>query len=234
MDYLILLLYPVVAMFTPEPVQFRWWIRAGGAPMPKSVLEKSVRNEVPLLIAKFVVIIAATYLIVRWIRLPLRSVGFTLQQPISIWTMGVVVSLFEIFCALRMQGLADQLRTDEAGDRPLLFLRQPSWKIFVTILVGGFAEEFWRSISLVLFIQSGHPTNVAIIVTSVAFGVGHLQSPQPLSRALARILRPALVGVPLAVLFLWSKSLVIPFLVHVTLNSFAALMGRKKMVLSTG
>lgn len=232
MAYLLLLLYPVLSMFTPEPVQLRWWIRTGGVPMPDAISAQSIRNEANLLITKFVFIIIATCLAARWASIPLASVGFTLKQPTPVVAAGVVVCVFELFWASRMRHLSEQIRRDVADDSPL-FLKQSPRKIFVTILVGGFAEELWRAVAILAFKHSAHSSTQAVMLTSVAFGIGHLQSPQSPAKALARIFRPTVAGVPLAVLFLWSNSLVVPFLVHVTLNSFAALMGRKKMVSRT-
>lgn len=225
--YLTLAIYPAIVMLTPEPARFLWWIRTGGLPMPPGVWKKSRRNEPMVLTAKFLLLIAATSRVATHSNISLHDLGFHLSPKLVV--AAVVGASILILWMARMQKLAQRFKHDPRDYRPVL-LEAPTWQILVVIVVGGFAEEFWRAASLIIGVTAVSTTK-AVLLTSMIFGLGHLQSPQAWPKALGRVLGPAVAGVFLAVLFLTTASLFVPFFVHIASNSLSALMGRTKLTL---
>jgi membrane protease YdiL (CAAX protease family) len=229
--YLSLGSYPLISILTPEPAAIGWWWRTGGAaPLPPEILERSKRNEPPLLLVKFALLICATGFVSWQANLSKRSLGMILPslEVGSLVSLALLLTLATWLSSMKAL-IAESPPPD---DQPVL-LREPAWIILTLLIFGAFAEEFWRAACLSILIQQGVTRNIAILVSSAVFGIGHLQSPQPFSRALGRFLSSAIAGALLGGLFLWFHSLIIPFATHLALNSFGALMGRKRLLSRT-
>ncbi len=226
--YLALLAYPFITLLVYEPNELRWWWRTGGGvPMPPEIMERSKQNEGNLLLFKFALLTIASFFLLRGGLGSAASLGLRLRQPTGTVLMGVIAGILLAVEVLGMLALARKW-TPRAGEVPIFVLRERTWKILAILALGAFAEELWRALALTAFIQAGTSIESAVLLTSLSFGVGHVISYRSLGATLGRALRPAAGGAFLAALFLWSRTLVTPFIAHVLLNSTAALMQRKR------
>jgi len=220
--------YPVCIQLIPNPVWLRWWWRDGGAAeMPPALVEGSKRIFSNLLIFKFAVLILVCFFLAAKASIPQSALGFRRDQPTAAILVGSLTGALLIAWVYAMTRLARKLKG--SGEDPPHFLREPIPKILFILLLGGFAEELWRAVVLVLYREAGGSAISAVLVTSIVFGVGHVSSFNSISRALGRATGPALIGVFCAILFLLWQTLFIPWIPHVIVNSFGALMGRKRL-----
>ena len=227
--YLILFTYPVITLLTPEPSFFRWWLRTGGAgPVPAEIEARRIRNQGNLLIAKFVLLIAACFIFIRIIPISSKFLGLRPGQPIGLLFVGSSAAILIVIWIFHMRGLEAKIRS-QAGMPPFL-LRESTLRLLVIMSLGSLAEELWRALALTIFHQAGISDLSAVLLTSVVFGIGHVFSYESFGAALGRILPPAVAGAFLGTLFLWSQTLFIPFIFHLLINSFGALMGRKRLI----
>lgn len=197
--------------------------------MPPEVLKRSAQNEGNLLISKFASIILGTYALTLYSSISPESLGIRRDQPRGVVLVGFAAGLLLVYWSKAMMALGRRFAPSGWQPEPFLF-REPVWKLALVILVGGFAEEFWRALCLILFDRANYSAGSAVLITSLVFGLGHLLSPQPVPRALGRIMRAATGGAFLGGLFLWFGTLTVPYIAHVLVNSFAALMGRKAVI----
>jgi membrane protease YdiL (CAAX protease family) len=226
--YLALSAYPFITLLVYEPNELRWWWRTGGGvPMPPEMMERSKRNEGNLLLFKFALLIIASFFFLRGGLDSPASLGLRLRQPTGTVLIGVLGGILLAGEVRAMLALAKKW-SPRTGEVPIFVVRESTWRILAILVFGAFAEEFWRALALTSLIHVGTSTESAVLLTSLSFGLGHVLSYQSLGAALGRALRPAFGGVFLAALFLWSGTLVTPFIAHVLLNSTAALMQRKR------
>jgi Type II CAAX prenyl endopeptidase Rce1-like len=225
--YLSLIAYPACTMLVPEPNMFRWWLRTGGrGPVPDEVKRKAIRNAGDLMIAKFLLLVLCCSALVLGGSVSASSLGFRSDQPRGAFAAAAAAGGLLIWWDAKMRALAR--RAPRGGEQPFV-LREGTRKILLIMVVGGFAEEFWRALSLTAFGMAGFGAGSAVLLTSAVFGVGHLLSPpRSLGAALGRSLRPAMGGALLALLFLLGRSLLPPLIVHVLTNSVAGIMGRRR------
>lgn len=227
--YLVLFAYPIVTLLTPEPSFLRWWWQTGGhGPVPAKVRERGKRNEGNLLIAKFAILVGACLLLMRYFPISPRSLGFGRDQPQAAIYLGMFAGVVLIWWARSMSLLAARVGAQAA--LPPFLLREPTSKILVVIVLGGFAEEFWRALSLTVFYKAGISEVSAVLLTSVVFGIGHVFSYKSFGAAVGRFIAPAVGGALLGALFLWSQTLFIPFIAHVLVNSIGANVGRRRLI----
>jgi len=226
--YVVLIAYPAITLLIYEPNELRWWWRTGGGvPMPPKVLERSKRNQGNLLIVKFLSLILASSLLMRSVSVSPASLGLRLRQPTGAVLLGVAGGILFVLETLSLMGLAKKITSRPSDHVPIFVVRESTSKIISIIVIGGFAEEFWRALALTAFGRAGFPTEGSVLLTSLFFGIGHVLSFQSLGAAIGRALRPAIGGIFLAALFLWSGTLLAPFIAHIVVNSLAALMQRK-------
>lgn len=227
--YLCLLAYPGCVQLVPDPHWLRWWWKTGGiGELPAEVKERCDRNQGNLLIVRFLVLILICLVLSHQAGVSSKSLGFRWDQPSAALIVSLLAGLVLICWAYAMKALTSKAR--EAGSGPTRFLRQPTHKILLILILGGFAEELWRAVSLSISRQAGFSGLSAVLITSIIFGVGHVSSFKSLGSAAGRATGPAIVGIASAALFLWWQTLLIPWIAHVMLNSFAALSGRKRLV----
>lgn len=227
--YLALFTYPAITLLTPEPNYLRWLLKTGGGgTMPPDVKERWERNVGNLLIAKFLLLVAACSIYMKQIPISTKSVGLRLDQPLGVITMGAVSCAMLIWWLSTMKALA--LKAAPQAGFPHSLLREPRFKLLLVLVLGGFAEELWRALSLTILPEADISKLSAVLLTSLVFGVGHLFSYKSLGAALGKFMAPAIAGAFLAALFLWSHTLFIPFFAHVLINSFGANLGLKRLI----
>jgi small-conductance mechanosensitive channel len=230
--YFALFAYPAVTLLIPDPHLLKWWWRtAGGAPMPKEVKERCKRNQGNLLILKFLALIAVCFGLLKLAGMSPGDIGLRIRQTQGMVVAGILAGGLLICWVWGMRLLSTRMKVPSDG--PPHLLKESTPKLLVVMVLGGFAEELWRALSLVAFGRAGASYLFAVLITSITFGVGHVFSYRSLGAAIGRMLAPAIAGACLAALFLWWQTLLVPFIAHVMLNSFGSIMGRKRLIVMT-
>jgi len=195
--------------------------------MPSEIARRSEENEGYLLMAKFLILVGTTIGLMRHTLVPPSRLGFRPIDLRAAVAFGLIAGFMLSLWILSMRAVA--LRMCESEEHVPFLLREPVWKIFIIITVGAFAEEYWRALSLYLLRRDNSSIGWALAITAIVFGIGHVLSPQPWPKALGRILQAAIGGLFLGGLFLGFQTLMIPFIAHIAVNSFGALIGRRTL-----
>lgn len=230
--YIVLLIYPAITLLPTDPRYLKWWWRTGGS-VPPEIEAEQERRRGNILIIKFILLIIACLWLSRVGQISLRLLGLTWEQPRMFNVVGVPAILFSLF----LMGLIHRLRLKSSlpvdAMQPFL-IRESASKLILIMVVGAFAEELWRALALAASSKANVSELVAVFMTSLVFGIGHVFSYRSLGRALGRLLPPAIGGAFLGSLFLLSRTLFVPMACHLLINSFGALMGRKRLMIQTG
>jgi len=227
--YVCLLAYPVIMLLVPDPNSIRWGWKTGGLePLPPEIKERCGRNQWNLLIFKFFVLVVVCFFLIRQSSIPLHDVGIRRTQPVNLVILGLVTASLLILWACGLRSLTAKVASLKYG--PPYLLRESIPKLICLIVLGAFAEEFWRALSLIAFTKAGVSVFFAVIATSIVFGIGHVFSWKSVGGALGRMLGPCIAGIFCASLFLWFHSLFVPMSAHVLLNAFGTLTGRKRLI----
>src|ERR1700723_1165385 len=226
LTFLGLLSYPLITLLWPEPHAFRWWWRMGGRGVaPRELIDHRKRSRGNVLVVKFAAIIGTCVVLLRQGRVSSQELGFRIPGWYDAIAFGRAAGAILIWWTRGMNRVASQMKVSQA--KPNDLLREPSFKILLIILLGGFAEELWRAMSLILFHKAGISDVSAVLVTSLIFGIGHVFSYKSVGAAVGRSLPPAIAGILLAALFLIYQTLLVPFVAHVMLNLYGTALGRK-------
>lgn len=151
----------------------------------------------------------------RWKRIPLRAIGLSLRGFAKELAIGVAVYLIW-----------------EAGRVflfPLLWGRAPSWpitlepiepgRVFVLAILAlsvGIGEEvLYRGFAISLLSARLQSLDLVVLISALAFGLGHL----PRLWSLSDVLIVALSGIAYGLLYAWrGYNLTVPIVVHVLHN----------------
>jgi membrane protease YdiL (CAAX protease family) len=136
-----------------------------------------------------------------------REVGLGVRLSVAAMVLGV-----SVLATLHL--LAPTLRTVETNPLEAL-IRTPAgaaWFALVVVIAGGVREEIQRAFLLRRFEQSLGGMRVGVVVTSLAFGMGHLM--QGMDAAVAT----GVLGAFWAVVYLRRRSAVAPIVSHAGFN----------------
>jgi membrane protease YdiL (CAAX protease family) len=222
MPYVALAIFPVITILLPNPVEIWWLFKAKG---PKSMPPEVVKLHMGIglrlqgmatnaLVAGFLL-----WLMLRY-SIPAIAVGLSFNH----WETDVLIGCaaggcwvaFKIWLA-RASSAAQRARISahiSKSSEPLFF-----W--LPALILWTFVEEFWRAFCLSAFKSSGYSMAVAILLTSLAFGIAHFGL-RP-----GGIAAKAFGGAVFALLFVWQWSLVPPYLVHLISNLDSLQAGRR-------
>ncbi len=226
--YVALATHPAVSFLMPEPVSFCWAYRHGRMgsripPMPPELRQRSERNSRYLSLVQDALLMAFVFYWMRRYSLPPTSIGLRLDR------LGISVSA-GVAGGLSMLGWGALVRravgavVGRAVGRGALQSQELSahgrdWIRALRLFSGVFAEELWRALSIVCLEQTGHSVLSAVIISSIVFGVGHLQTGPRLAGKLGLISGVGTGGAVFALLFVFSRSLVTPCAAHLVVNS---------------
>lgn len=226
--YLTLFAYPAVTLLVPNPYSIKWWWKTGGhGSMPPDIIERCKQNQGNLLIVKFLFLMLACFVLMKQSVISPKSLGFKHSQPQGMVLIGLAAGALLMCWIWSMYALATKMKLPREG--PPYLIQEGVFKILMVLVLGGFAEEYWRALSLIVFHRAGVSDLYTIFITSIIFGIGHVFSYKSFGAAVGRALAPAIGGAFLAILFLWWQTLFIPLIAHVMLNSFGTLMRRKRL-----
>jgi hypothetical protein len=226
--YIALFAYPACTLLIPDSPTLRWWSRSGGQGKPPAELvERRKRNQWELLIVKFAVLLASCTLLAREARISAAEIGLRQQQPVFAIFGAIGGAVILVLWMIAMSRLTGKVRVRR--ESPPRLVQQSTFKVATLILIGGFAEEVWRSITLVVSREAGVSAVAAVFISSLVFGLGHVFSFRSLGATAGRAAMPAIAGMVLAALFLFWQTLLVPFIAHVGLNAFGTLTSRKRM-----
>jgi CAAX protease family protein len=200
-----------VLILVPNPVEFWWGYKTAGkpVPIPADVARKMAKAKRYTRVICAVLLIALIWILMRENSVSATSIGI---WP-SHWTRDLAVGLIGAVVLIGLKTLASKIAGISLGDahsaeklygydRMLL-----SW--IPMEIFPPFAEEFWRAFCLFAFTTAGYSVAFAVVITALIFGLGHIGLLQ-LGGAIAQ----ATIGLGLALLYVWTGSLLAPFLVH--------------------
>lgn len=213
--YLGLAVFPLLAFFPFNWLEFSWGFHHGREPMSPEVTQRAER------IGRYVL----------WIRhglLVTIVLGLAMHQSLQFSQIGLRLegwqrnSLIGIVAASLWVGLHGFLRRlsplPEIRDKRLAAEPTANWVLSQSVSV--LAEELWIAFCLVSLIRTGHSAVLAIIVTATVFGALHYQYR---TGAFAT----AILGAASALLFLWRGSLLPSYLFHFMGNISALYWARR-------
>jgi len=167
-------------------------------------------------IIEFGVLLGGMYFFARRYSISLADVGVSFETPARLAAVGLAAGLGLL--ALRVVvGLWCPRIDSWEPQHPLA--RGRAWIWVILLVVGALAEEFWRALSLVTFLDAGCGIGLGVAATSIAFTLGHVCGiPSRMRGFREEILFTALVGVILAALFLAFRTLFVPCVAQLVLN----------------
>lgn len=170
---------------------------------------------VPHVLASGAINFLIAYVALRWKRIPLQAIGFSLRNFAKELAIGIVVYLIW-----------------EAGRRflfPFLYGHAPKWPITIeavepgrvlvlailALSVGIGEEVFYRGFFISLLSVRLRSLDLVILLSSLAFGLGHLPRLWSFFDALVM----TVIGIFYGLLYAWrGYNLVVPIVVHVLKN----------------
>src|SRR6266487_179286 len=213
--YLPLAIFPILALFPFNWVEFSWGFHHRHDPMPAEVAQRAERVGRYVLWLRNGLVVAIVLGLARHQSLRFSQIGLRLDG----WQRN---SLIGIVAALLPLGLQRFSRTlyplPDIRDKPLAAEPTANW-IF-SQLVSVLAEELWIAICLVCLIRTGHSTAVAVILTSTVFGALHFQRR-------SGVIGTTVYGAVSACLFLWRGSLLSSYISHYVSNMGAFYWARR-------
>ncbi len=242
--YIALATLPVALIFRPEPIDIKWNIKHAKLdgptpPMPPELREASERNARLLQFPAYAVVAGAIYLLMRLSSVPAFPVGFRASRWPSALAVGLGAgAIYVAWLGIgwvfwrKIERRTEALRSDSPpagrGARdPLACGRVELW--VALIVAGCFVEEYWRAFCIVAFESLGHRAAFAVVATSIAFALAFFGIPErSLAFELGRYLSFFGLAVVLAVLFLWSHSLIAPYSAHLLVNLAYVYRARRK------
>ncbi len=221
MPYVALAIFPVITFLFPNPVEIWWLFKARG---PKTIppevmkLHMGIGLRLQGMATNALVAGLLLWLMLRY-SVPFSAVGLSFGHWETNFSIGCVAGgcwvAYKIWLA-RISSAAKRARITahiSRASEPLLF-----W--VPALILWTFVEEFWRAFCLNAFKSSGYPMTVAILLTSLAFGIAHFGL-RP-----GGIAAKVFVGAVFALLFVWRWSLIPPYLVHLISNLDSLQAGR--------
>jgi membrane protease YdiL (CAAX protease family) len=202
--YMVLASFPVLAIFLLEPTGARWGAKHKSFALPPEVRQRSERNGRFLWLVRYVILILVCIFFAR--RYPIApSMVMPATRPFTFTLLaGVSGGMLLLACRSGMRfafaGLASNENQYDLLKGPAIF-----W--LITFILGGFAEELWRASSILALIETDHTVNFAIVVSSIAFGLGRLGGiPSRIHGETVDTVAEVLTGIILGGLYVWSRS----------------------------
>jgi len=222
MPYVALAIFPIITFLFPNPVEIWWLFKAKGPkPIPPEVMKLHMGIGLRLQGTATNALILGLLLSLMWRHsIPAGAVGLSFTHWKTDFLIGCAAAgcwvAFKIWLARKSRAAARARTTAHVSraSEPLLF-----W--VPAVILWAFVEEFWRAFCLNAFKSSGYSIGVAILLTSLAFGIAHFG------------LRPGGIaakvfgGAVFALLFVWQWSLIPPYLVHLISNLDSLQAGRR-------
>jgi membrane protease YdiL (CAAX protease family) len=208
-----LLLFPLLGYLIPNPVSFLWGFKHGSAPMPPEVARRADSIDRYMLFLFHAVLVAALLLLMRRHSVSASKVGLRPDHWQFYLLIGCAagVAWAGFTRILLWFGPRSPRRALDESKAPI-FARGPAVLWILRFLVGAFAEEFWRAFCLFALKSRGHSLPLAVIITALAFGAGHL------SLGVWGALGVATFGIAAALLFLLTGSLLVTYPAHFIVN----------------
>jgi membrane protease YdiL (CAAX protease family) len=207
--YLALAILPIVHTQVPNPVGVWWYLKnKKWAPMPSDIAEKADRAGRYTLFLIHSIVVILVLLLMRRYSVRTDQIGLDFRR----WKFHLLVGSL---VGLIWSGLGElQLRFSLVSRKRLAahYLREGSFSFWLVIfLIGAFAEEFWRAFCLIALGNTGNAVSLSVVLTALAFGLGHASSR-------VRGVTAAIFGIVQALLFVWLRSVPTTYSAHVVAN----------------
>jgi membrane protease YdiL (CAAX protease family) len=216
--FVMLAVFPVIVKFPLNLVPFWWGFEHGTAPMPPEVRARERKVGRYLSFVTNAILIGIVTYFVRVHRVPASALGLHLQR----WETNALIGVAAGFAWMVSLRAFLKVTSRSSTERPVIEELLEGTVAFwlIQFIIVDFAEEFWRAASLFLLVTANVSPVGSVGLTALAFGVGHL------GKGIPRALGTATFGVAAAFLFLWSRSLVAPYLFHLLVSVYALLDSR--------
>jgi hypothetical protein len=225
-DIAIVLSFPMIVYFLPEPTAARWGAKHGSpVPMPAEMKATSVRRGRYLILLKSLLLLGAMWLMCM--RVLVVGSSETTSQPLWLQILaGILCGAVLGLLRARMQPPPDT--------RPLSTgpgaLTGPISLWLAIFSFGGIAEEWWRACSQITLIGAGWNVGIAVAVTSIAFTAAYLSGiPARISADGRDLLLTCLWGGSLGILFLVFRSLLLTIAANMICNTMHMFLLRRSM-----
>ena len=213
-----LAVFPTMVMLPLNLVSFWWGFKQGSTAMPLDVREpeREVGRYLAFLANPILVALVA-YLLVR-AGIPLAVSGLHTESWPRYALVGAVFAILWIALHRGFLVLVGRVQRERTIVQELVEGSVGFW--LLQILIVDFAEEFWRAGSLSMLAVGKVSSMWSVGLTAAAFGAGHL------GRGAFKAVGAGTFGVAAALLFLWSRSLVAPYVFHVVVTLYALFWSR--------
>lgn len=220
--YVALAAFPVITILFPNPIEIWWLFKAKGPkPMPREVMEKHKGIGLRLQgMATNALIIGLLLLLMKRYSIRAGAVGLSFDH----WEMDILIGCAVAACNVAYKLWLARKFLAAARARISAHMSQASEPMLFwvpALILWAFVEEFWRGFCLSAFKSSGYPMVIAIVLTSLAFGIAHFGLPP------GGIAAKSSMGAVLALLFVWRWSLIPPYLIHLISNLDTLQAGRR-------
>ncbi len=156
----------------------------------------------------------------QWLSRPTADLGYTAPAGMRFWVGAALVSLgaavfFRSWLAVRRAGVAERERyREQIGQLGHMMPRnRGEYALFVLLsCTAGIVEETLYRGYLLWYLGGMMPLAAAVVVSSLAFGLAHGY------QGAAGIGKTAVVGLVLAVLYLYTGSLWLPIIAHAVVD----------------
>lgn len=218
--YLPLAIFPILALFPFNWVEFSWGFHHGRDPMPPELAQNAERIGRYVLWLRHGLVLAIVLGFATYQKLPFSQIGLNLQAWRRNALIGVGVGALQLGAQRLWWKVYPQT---DAQDRRLA--AEPGGNWILSQIFSVLAEELWLALCVVSLIQAGRPNAMAVLLPATVFGALHYQYR-------AGAISTGILGAFSASLFLWRGSLIPPYLFHFIGNLGALYWARRRAALA--
>ena len=92
--------------------------------------------------------------------------------------------------------------------------KEANYFIFGLAITAGICEELLFRGYLIQLVSNDFPTYIAVIISSILFGLGHIY------QGAVHVIRTAILGFIMALIYLVTESIIIPIILHIMLDMY--------------
>jgi len=210
-----LAIFPLLAIFPFNWVEFSWGFHHRRDPMPTNLAQKAEKLNLYVLWFRHGLVLAFVLGTAAFQSLPFSQIGLRLDS----WQRNSLIGIVAALLPLGLQAFFRSLYPlPDIRDKPLAAEPAANW--ILSQLFSVLAEELWLAFCVVSLIRAGHSTVIAVLLPATIFGALHY-------KYRAGAIATGVYGAISASLFLWRGSLISPYLFHFIRNIGALYWARR-------
>jgi hypothetical protein len=201
-----LAIFPLLALFPFNWVEFSWGFHHRRDPMPTNLAQKAEKLNLYVLWFRHGLVLALVLGTAAFQSLPFSQIGLRLDG----WQPNALIGVGAGALQVGLQRLFWRLRPlSNTNDKRLAAEPRANW--ILSQLFSVLAEELWLAFCVVSLIRVGHSALVAVLLPATVFGALHYQYR-------VGAIGTGVYGAISASLFLWRGSLLPSYLFHYVMN----------------